>query len=438
MAVASPSAQVPVATQIDRMNGILRADDEERNYATLGARRGPGFSTDFRVSPGAKGGLLGKTSVYVRLDSQNPKTRAPRRSSKIRKIKCLSSLGDAKIFRHVLECPMLGQRQVTMYSLTHPRDMLSAGYDTRRRSVTVAILMCTYNGEKYLAEQLDSIVAQEDVDWRVYISDDGSIDTTLRIVQEYVKAFPEKIAMLQGPKKGVACNFWSLINNESIKADFYAFSDQDDQWCRNKLKAGVSFILERTSGPAMYCSRTKLMSANGEIIGASPLFSKSPAFENALVQNVGSGNTMILNREAICILRNYRVTDHNIVMHDWLAYLLITASGGAVVYDNIPRVLYRQHGGNVIGANSGVLAKFRRLVSLFQGEHAQWYSAHCGILIDNKALLGKHALEKLTLFNQLRSAKGINSIRILKKSGIYRQTTSGNLSLLFAAWAGKL
>lgn len=302
----------------------------------------------------------------------------------------------------------------------------------------VAIVMCTYNGAKYLSEQLDSIIQQTHARWKLFISDDGSTDATMAIVAEYQDRYPDRIVALKGPQKGVAWNFWSLLGNKEISADFYAFCDQDDTWLPEKLQHGLSAIRSYGDLPALYCSRTKLVTATGATQGMSPLFRKRPGFKNALVQNIAGGNTMLVNHAAICRARSYQLHPADLVMHDWTLYLLVTASGGVAIYDSKPQVLYRQHGRNIIGSRSGLKSKMARLIGMIQGRQAQWYSLNCEALLKNEGLLSPEARRTLLDFEELRNARGLKAVKLLLSSGLYRQTLSGNITLLLAAWCGKL
>ena len=101
---------------------------------------------------------------------------------------------------------------------------------------SVAILLATFNGEKFLAEQLDSLQAQSVKNWRLYVSDDGSTDSTVDIIKRYQEAWgSDKLHYRLGPQKGFAQNFLGLACDPEIKADFYAFCDQDDFWLPKKL-----------------------------------------------------------------------------------------------------------------------------------------------------------------------------------------------------------
>ena len=107
-------------------------------------------------------------------------------------------------------------------------------------SLSVAILLCTMQGQHFLHEQLDSIVAQTHADWSIWASDDGSDDGTHAILEEYrARLGHDRFSIHSGPAEGFAANFLSLVCNASITADFYAFSDQDDVWNPDKLRRAV-------------------------------------------------------------------------------------------------------------------------------------------------------------------------------------------------------
>jgi glycosyltransferase involved in cell wall biosynthesis len=298
---------------------------------------------------------------------------------------------------------------------------------------SVAILLCTYNGERFLKEQLDSIINQTYKHWKVYVSDDGSTDLTLDILEEYkLKLPPGKINILHGPRQGFAKNFLSLVKCESINADFFAFSDQDDRWCADRLERGIN-RLENTPAatPALYCSTTRLINMAGETIGQSPGFSKAPSFQNALVQSLAGANTMLVNQSAR-ILLSKTPDDIQIPAHDWLAYLLVSGAGGTIVFDKEPTIEYRQHDRNLIGANTGIKAKMSRLKKMFSGRFKEWNSQNIVILENARHTLSKQNLEYFNYFTTARQSGLLKRIFLTFKSGVYRQTASGSASLWVA------
>ena len=298
----------------------------------------------------------------------------------------------------------------------------------------VAILLCTYHGQHYLADQLDSFAAQSHTNWEVWASDDGSQDDTHAILKTYCDKWGgDRLSIHFGPAEGFAANFLSLTCKASIQADYYAYSDQDDIWEADKLQRAMDCLLAIPEGiPALYCSRTRLVDAKNQDIGFSPLFTRPPSFANALMQNIGGGNTMVFNSAARNLLCEAG-KDFDVVIHDWWAYMVVSGCGGKVFYDSYPSLRYRQHGGNLIGMSSGWLARLVRIRMLWQGQFRNWNDRNIPALQQLRSKLTPENREILDRFSIARNCWLLPRLIGLKRSGIYRQTLLGNLSLIAAA-----
>ena len=306
-------------------------------------------------------------------------------------------------------------------------------------SAKVAIFLCTYNGADFLAQQLDSFVQQTHKDWVVYASDDGSNDATLSILQRYQGVLgEERLVIQQGPGQGFAQNFMSLVKNPMISADYYAFSDQDDVWFADKLERGLARLSDTPPTlPALFCSRTRLIDASGQVIGYSPLFAKVPSFRNALVQSLAGANTMLLNVAERDIL-DKTPSDAHIVSHDWLTYLLVSGCGGPVIYDREPTLDYRQHGSNLIGANSGFTDRLVRIRKMFAGTFREWNRHNLYLLNSCTKQLTSESRTTLERFERARESSLLRRMYLLKQAGVYRQTSLGNIGLVLAASIGRV
>lgn len=303
----------------------------------------------------------------------------------------------------------------------------------------VAILLCTYNGQRYLGDQLDSVAAQTYPHWVMWVSDDGSQDNTLSILAEYRSKWPNGcLSIAHGPAKGFVANFLSLSCRAEVQADYYAFCDQDDVWEADKLQRAVNCLQNIPDDvPALYCSRTRLVDADNNSTGLSPLFSKPPSFANALTQNVASGNTMVFNHAARLLLLDAGA-GVDVVAHDWWLYMLVSGCGGRVFYDTYPSLRYRQHGANVVGVDlswSGLWFQFRKL---WRGHFRHGNGRHIRALRGLRARLTPESWEMLNRFATARDRWLIPRLVGLKQSGVYRQRLSGNLSLVAAAILKKI
>lgn len=303
----------------------------------------------------------------------------------------------------------------------------------------VAILLCTYNGQRYLSAQLESLAAQTHPHWHVWVSDDGSQDDTLSILAEYRAKWPEGcLSIVQGPGKGFVANFLSLACNPAIQANYYAFCDQDDVWEAGKLQRSLEWLQDIPEGvPALYCSRTRLVDADNNSIGFSPLFSKSPSFANALTQNVASGNTMVFNHVARQLLLQAGASA-DVVAHDWWLYMLVSGCAGKVFYDPYPSLRYRQHDANVVGVDLRWSALWLQFRKLWRGHFREGNGRHIRALRGLHARLTPESWETLNRFATARDRWLIPRLVGLRQSGVYRQRLSGNLSLVAAAILKKI
>jgi glycosyltransferase involved in cell wall biosynthesis len=298
---------------------------------------------------------------------------------------------------------------------------------------TVAILLCTFNGEGFLAEQLGSIRRQTFKNWKLIASDDGSSDRTRSILQAFKNSCaPGKVEIIDGPRCGAAANFLFLACREGLASDCYAFCDQDDVWEANHLARAIG-VLEQAgaAAPAVYGSRTRLIDRAGREIGLSPLFSKTPTFRSALVQSIAGGNTMVFNEKARELLA-FCGPDVVVPSHDWWLYQVTSACGGTVFYDACPSVRYRQHGQNIIGANMGWTARLRRLRMLGQGRFRHWSDLNVAALARARARMTAENLRIFDLFCKARHLPLLQRAAMFVQAGVYRQTLSGNLGLAAA------
>lgn len=306
-------------------------------------------------------------------------------------------------------------------------------------SYRVAIFLCTYNGEQFLVDQLNSIVEQTHRNWVIYASDDGSNDATLKILTSYQeKLGVERLKIQQGPRQGFARNFMSLVKNTEISANYYAFSDQDDFWYADKLQRGLTALL--TTPPAtaaLFCSRTRLIDVSGKVIGFSPLFSKQPGFNNALVQSLAGANTMLLNNAARELLAK-TPDDAKIISHDWLTYLLVSGCGGKVIYEPEPTLDYRQHGSNLIGSNSSITERLTRIRKMLGGTFREWNRHNLYALSNHHKQMTDESRKTLECFKKARESILLRRLYFLRRAGVYRQTLLDNIGLVVAASIGRV
>jgi glycosyltransferase involved in cell wall biosynthesis len=286
---------------------------------------------------------------------------------------------------------------------------------------------------------MDSLAAQSHRNWSLWISDDGSDDETVAIAKRYQSAWgKDRVHIFAGPRRGFSANFLSLVCRADIKADYFAFCDQDDIWLPDKISRALAWIsgIAHTV-PALYCSRTQLVDERNEPAGYSILYRRPPSFRNALVQNVASGNTMVFNG-TLCGLLRQAGADVGVHFHDWWAYLVATACGGVVRYDQMPTLRYRQHAHNQIGENLGICARLKRIKLMFHGRLRGWIDGNLLALDRIVAVMPEDKRRILERFRRSREGGALLRIAGLFLSGVERQTLSGNIGLIVAAAMKKL
>jgi glycosyltransferase involved in cell wall biosynthesis len=227
--------------------------------------------------------------------------------------------------------------------------------DDKLCHVNVAICLATYNGAKFLREQLDSIMKQTFDNWHLYIRDDGSTDGTVKIIEEYEFRYPSQITFLDEIPGGGSSekNFFTIINwvTKHVNPNFYMLSDQDDVWYPNKVEMSVKQMLTENEPCVVHTDLAigdeNLNIINDSFIKVSNLKPKYNDLSHLIIQNNVTGCTMLWNRQLNALIRSDRINEIN--MHDWWI-ALVAASFGKIKFINEATLIYRQHSNNVVGA----------------------------------------------------------------------------------------
>lgn len=220
---------------------------------------------------------------------------------------------------------------------------------------TIAILLATYNSEKYIKEQLDSLLGQTYHSISITVSDDTSTDKTVAIINEYMENH-KNITLIKSdaPLKSPQANFWFLLKN-APEADYYMFCDHDDFWLKEKVEKTLNKMFEIDDGcPSLVHSDLFVTDGDLNIISNSMFDSqglnKNPSLKNSLIQSSVTGCTMMIN-SALRELALKKQDTTGIIMHDWFLTTLCLAFGKIGFVDE-PLILYRQHGNNQVGAKN--------------------------------------------------------------------------------------
>lgn len=273
----------------------------------------------------------------------------------------------------------------------------------------VCVLLSTYNGEKYLEEQLESLCRQEGVELKILVRDDGSKDATIDIIKRWQTDNPLLIDFVQGKNVGFAMSFTYLLQmavEKYLDAEYYAFCDQDDVWLPEKLQKAIEKLHKESNDiPVTYCSNTRLVDAELRFMRMG--WKKGEAQlskERALIQSFATGCTMVFNRRAAEIYVSH--LPEVIKVHDFLI-LQLCMFLGKVIYDENSYILYRQHGNNQIG-KPGFCARWKKRMQGHYKEHVlelqnyRFLKAYKGLLsVDDIGLISRIAFYRRNMFSKL-------------------------------------
>lgn len=211
----------------------------------------------------------------------------------------------------------------------------------------LAILMATYNGEKYLRDQIDSILQQEtDIPFDLIVRDDGSTDATLDILESYREK--GALSYYTEGNLGAAKGFIQLLR-DNLDYDFYAYADQDDVWQPGKLQKGLDAV-SGFVGPALYCTNAALVDSNLRSLGRNT-HREEPTYNLVSILCLAccaQGCTSVFNNALAKVIQTHDLPE-TFIMHDSLVTCLCGLIDGKIIYDHEPSMKYRMHGSNVFG-----------------------------------------------------------------------------------------
>lgn len=221
------------------------------------------------------------------------------------------------------------------------------------KKMEVAVVLCTFNGEKYIKEQLKSLEKQTLIPSALIVRDDGSTDNTISILKEWSENSGIRIQWVEATSRLGPARSFLTATAAALNFDYYFFCDQDDYWLPNKIEVAVELMSRYPSKPVLYASALSVVDENLKYIKKS-ITPKKISFENAIYESVLTGCSMGFNSNFHKLLKIE--IPHYIIMHDWWCYILASATG-QVIFDKNERILYRQHTSNAVGANGTIISE---------------------------------------------------------------------------------
>lgn len=293
----------------------------------------------------------------------------------------------------------------------------------------VTVLLAVYNGEKYLRQQIESVLNQTVTDVKILIRDDGSVDASCELINEYCDKYPQKISKIEGLPTGSAKqNFAELLKN--CDSDYIMFCDQDDVWLPDKVERTLEAIKANDNDgktPVLVHTDLKVVDNSLNIISSSffefqRLYQDNITLSKLLVQNYVTGCTVMINR---ALAQMCGEIPKECIMHDWWL-ALVAQLFGKIVCLKQPTMLYRQHGDNQVGAKAsyGIALIKRKLKTI--NEVKKNYNAtylQADLLLKHYAdSMNEEQLKILQIYKKMSSMKKLNKIKTMQKYGFKKCT----------------
>lgn len=298
----------------------------------------------------------------------------------------------------------------------------------------VAVILSTYNGEKYIKDQIDSILKQTYKNIEIYVRDDGSKDRTAEILNEYEKQ--GKIRLYVQENVGFIKSFFQCLSfcND---ADYYAFCDQDDIWFEEKIERAVKLLNEKKLDiPLLYFSDYDYYDEEMNFVSHFKSHKKGPSFRNAIVDCINMGISTVINKKARDIIVESEIQKS--CGHDWTAYMICSGLG-EVIYDKIPTVKYRRTGNNVsAGGKSFIAFQIWRIKKFFVNDY---FSNVKNEIIEFENLFRDKLSEKDRKLLSLFTNEKYSFVKSMKKvfyPKMFRQKLIDEIMIRFIFLIGKL
>lgn len=301
----------------------------------------------------------------------------------------------------------------------------------------VLVLMSAYNGERYIADQINSIMTQStECHISLRIRDDGSTDKTCEIIRKLQVDYGTGIELICGENIGYNGSFFELLSTAD-GYDYYAFSDQDDIWLPQKIQTAVEWIdseFRNAKLPILYASTSCLVEDDLKPYGITRQQVRPFTLYNTIVQNICPGHNQVMNQEMLEVVKS-KIKNAEVYVYDsWITNLAILY--GKVLFNNEPQTYYRQHRTNALGSGSGTITQILTSMKHARAGHGMKYRNQIEQFINLNA-------DALTLGNYIDELQQfISAKRFFKRTGyafrskLYRQKKLETIALRFAIIIG--
>lgn len=297
----------------------------------------------------------------------------------------------------------------------------------------IAVMMSTYNGGEYIKEQLESILNQKlkNSEIEIFIRDDGSTDNTVFLLQDYFNR-DKRIHLIKGNNIGYVASFFALANflkNNKDMFQYYAFSDQDDFWDKDKLQIAIDRIEEiKMNKPILYSSVSRIVDEKLQFIRISKYPRRKVCFYNTAIQTYAAGHTYVFNR-ALLEKMSPSLNPKMIYGHDSY-FANIAAITGVILFDPVPHASYRQHNKNQLGTSSNNILQWSksRFARVLKGDSKKYAKQIYHIYKIHGEELGKEERQEMKEFFEMQKSFYTRIVYSTIRTRLYRQGIIENIA----------
>lgn len=300
----------------------------------------------------------------------------------------------------------------------------------------ILVMMSTYNGEKHLRAQIDSILNQKTIhEIHLRIRDDGSKDRTCDIVEEYIRKRPNQIELIKGENLGYNGSFFNLIKNAE-GYNYYAISDQDDVWLKEKLQTACDAIDGiKKDMPVLYASTSFLVHDDMIPYGTTRKKERKMTMYNTIIQNICPGHTQVMNNRLIELLKGNIDYKRIYVYDSWIQN--VANLYGKIIFDNKPHTYYRQYEGNQLGSGVGKIGQLFSSIKRTKTNDGKKYRTQ----IEYFKELNELELKKLGYYKEIDRFTNATSVRskikLLCNTKLKRQNSIESIAFYCAVLFGR-
>ena len=284
----------------------------------------------------------------------------------------------------------------------------------------ILVMMSTYNGERHLSEQIESILNQQTKhEVHLCIRDDGSRDRTCVIASEYVEKYPERVELIRGENLGYNGSFFALMH-DAKNYDYYAISDQDDVWLPDKLQVACDAIDKIEENiPVLYASTSFLVHDNLVPYGITRKKEREMTIYNTIIQNICPGHTQVMNNQLLKLLKADIDARRIYVYDSWIQN--VANLYGKILFDNEPHTYYRQYEGNQLGSGAGRLGQMMASISRDRNDDGHKYRRQIEYFWEKYCAELKEPGIRKELQDFIDSRTLFKRVRYAFRSKLYRQ-----------------